>query len=106
MRSASGSPILKEYDLALPEDMGPALPGGDAESQDTLGVAPTEPAKTIMRSRSAYIGLNYTRYTSTRTRRYLDILAVNRKHFSFYLGAGMQMDKCAFAIISSPSSWQ
>ena len=63
-------------------------------------------------------GLNYTRYKSLRTRTFavthdqqkdwqhahylgipvrIDFLAVNRKHFNLYLGAGMQMDKCVYA---------
>lgn len=62
-------------------------------------------------------GINYTRYTSTRERYYysggadvdkqhvhylgiparLDWLAVNKKHFNFYLAAGAQMDKCVYA---------
>ena len=25
-------------------------------------------------------------------------MAVNRKHFNFYIGAGMQMDKCIYAV--------
>ena len=65
-------------------------------------------------------GLNYTRYKSLRTRRFtdnnnnqkdwqyvhylgvpvrLDYIAVNKKDFSFYLGAGMQMDKCIYATV-------
>ena len=67
-------------------------------------------------------GLNYTMYKSTRIRRFtstyerqtdkqyvhylgipvrLDFMAVNRKHFNFYLGAGMQMDKCIYATVGS-----
>ena len=66
-------------------------------------------------------GLNYTRYASTRERYYytggsdmdkqnvhylgiplrLDWLAVNRKHFNFYLGAGMQLDKCVYAVVGN-----
>ena len=67
-------------------------------------------------------GLNYTRYTSTRERYYystggsdldnqyahylgiplrLDWLAVNRKHFNFYFGAGMQLDKCVYAVVGN-----
>ena len=65
-------------------------------------------------------GLNYTRYKSLRTRTFLatydhkkdwqyvhylgipvrlDYMAVNKKHFNFYLGAGMQMDKCIYAAV-------
>jgi hypothetical protein len=65
-------------------------------------------------------GLNYTRYKSLRTRTYtstydrqkdwqyvhylgvpvrLDWMAVNRKHFNLYVGAGMQMDKCVYATV-------
>ena len=65
-------------------------------------------------------GVNYTRYTSTRKRRFIgtsdrqtdrqyvhyvgiplrfDWSAVQRKHFSFYMGAGMQMDKCVYATV-------
>ena len=66
-------------------------------------------------------GLNYTRYTSTRERYYyngeadmdkqyahylgipvrLDWLAVNKKHFNFYIGAGVQADKCIYAIVAN-----
>ena len=63
-------------------------------------------------------GLNYTRYKSLRTRTFLatydhqkdwqyahyigvparlDYMAVNRKHFNLYFGAGLQMDKCVYA---------
>ena len=63
-------------------------------------------------------GLNYTKYTSTRKRLLyatsqrqndrqtvhylgipvrLDFMAVNRKRFNLYLGAGMQVDKCVYA---------
>ena len=65
-------------------------------------------------------GLNYTKYTSLRSRfsyetydthkdwqyaHYLgipiriDLMAVNKKHFNFYLGAGVQADKCVYAIV-------
>ena len=64
-------------------------------------------------------GLNYTRYTSTRRRKMnstkyhvdkqtvnylgvpvrLDFMALNRKYFNFYIGAGMQMDKCIYAAV-------
>ncbi|MBR2856933.1 MAG: outer membrane beta-barrel protein [Bacteroidales bacterium] len=64
-------------------------------------------------------GLNYTRYASDRTRIFsdytyqndrqyvhylgipvrLDWMIVNRKHFNFYLGAGIQADKCIYATI-------
>ena len=63
-------------------------------------------------------GLNYTRYKSLRTRTFtttydhkkdwqyahylgipvrLDYMAVNKKHFNMYFGAGVQMDKCVYA---------
>ena len=65
------------------------------------------------------IGLNYTRYASDRTRMFadysyqndrqyahylgipvrLDWMIVNRKHFNFYVGAGVQADKCIYATI-------
>ena len=69
---------------------------------------------------SVNTGLNYTRYNSTRNRTYhntsrsesarqsvhylgipvrLDWMLVNRKHFNFYMGAGMQMDKCLYATV-------
>ena len=69
---------------------------------------------------SVNTGLNYTRYNSTRNRRYnntsrsesarqsvhylgipvrLDWMLVNRKHFNFYMGAGVQMDKCLYATV-------
>jgi len=64
-------------------------------------------------------GLNYTRYSSTRERYYhsgrserdrqyvhylgiplrLDWMIVNRKAFSLYAGAGVQMDKCVYASV-------
>ena len=64
-------------------------------------------------------GLTYTRYASDRTRMYsysdyqndrqyvhylgipvrLDWMIVNRKHFNFYLGAGVQADKCIYATV-------
>ena len=64
-------------------------------------------------------GLNYTRYASDRTRMFadysyqndrqyahylgipvrLDWMIVNRKHFNFYVGAGVQADKCIYATI-------
>ena len=65
-------------------------------------------------------GLNYTRYKSLRTRTFsgtydgqkdwqyvhylgipvrLDWMAVNRKYVNFYLGAGVQMDKCVYATV-------
>ena len=66
-------------------------------------------------------GLNYTRYASDRTRIFsdytyqndrqyvhylgipvrLDWMIVNRKHFNFYLGAGVQADKCIYATVGS-----
>ena len=70
---------------------------------------------------SVNTGLNYTRYTSTRERYYytggadmdkqyahylgipvrLDWLAVNKKHFNFYIGAGVQADKCVYATVGN-----
>ena len=65
-------------------------------------------------------GLNYTRYKSLRTRTFtatydsrkdrqyvhylgvpvrFDYMAVNKKHFNLYFGAGLQMDKCVYAIV-------
>ena len=64
-------------------------------------------------------GLNYTRYASDRTRIFsdytyqndrqyvhylgipvrLDWMIVDRKHFNFYLGAGLQADKCIYATV-------
>lgn len=64
-------------------------------------------------------GLTYTRYASDRTRMYsysdyqndrqyvhylgipvrLDWMIVNRKNFNFYLGAGVQADKCIYATV-------
>ena len=65
-------------------------------------------------------GLNYTRYKSLRTRTFagsstrqkdwqnvhylgvpvrLDYMAVNKKHFNMYFGAGAQMDKCVYATV-------
>ena len=65
-------------------------------------------------------GLNYTMYKSTRDRLFtttykrqtdkqyvhylgvplrLDYMAVNRKHFNLYFGAGLQMDKCVYATV-------
>ena len=69
---------------------------------------------------SVNTGLNYTRYASDRTRMYsdytgqsdrqyahylgiplrLDWTIVNRKHFNFYLGAGVQADKCIYATVA------
>ena len=64
-------------------------------------------------------GLNYTRYASDRTRIFsdytyqndrqyvhylgipvrLDWMIVNRRYFNFYLGAGIQADKCIYATV-------
>ena len=64
-------------------------------------------------------GLTYTRYASDRTRIFsysdyqndrqyvhylgipvrLDWMIVNRKHFNYYLGAGVQADKCIYATV-------
>ena len=70
---------------------------------------------------SVNTGLNYTRYKSLRTRIFnvtneqrkdwqyvhylgipvrLDYMAVNKKHFNLYFGAGMQMDKCIYATVA------
>ena len=67
-------------------------------------------------------GVNYIRYSSVRKRYFhnthdtckdrqyvhylgipvrLDWMAVNRKHFNFYLGAGIQMDKCIYATVGT-----
>ena len=67
-------------------------------------------------------GLNYTRYKSLRTRTFLssydhqkdwqyvhylgvpvrlDYMAVNKMHFNLYFGAGLQMDKCVYAIVGA-----
>ena len=67
-------------------------------------------------------GLNYTRYKSLRTRTFLatydhqkdwqyvhylgvpvrlDYMAVNKKHFNLYFGAGLQMDKCIYAKVGN-----
>ena len=69
---------------------------------------------------SVNTGLNYTRYKSLRKRTLiatnksqkdwqyvhylgvpvrLDWMAVNRKHFNLYLGAGVNMDKCVYATV-------
>ena len=78
-------------------------------------------ARVLLTARlSINTGLNYTRYKSLRTRTFLaaynqqkdwqhvhylgipvrlDYMAVNRKHFNFYLGAGMHMDKCIYAAV-------
>ena len=64
-------------------------------------------------------GLTYTKYASDRTRMFsysdyqndrqyvhylgipvrIDWMIVNRKHFNFYLGAGLQADKCIYATV-------
>ena len=66
-------------------------------------------------------GLNYTKYISQTGKRYntgeytrvkqyahylgvplrLDWMAVERPHFNFYMGAGMQVDKCVYAVIEN-----
>lgn len=66
-------------------------------------------------------GLNYTRYASRRTRVFsdhsyqndrqyvhylgipvrLDWMIVDRKHFNFYMGAGVQADKCIYATVGN-----
>ena len=147
--STSDSPIMKVFDVAMPEC--PSVPdeAPPVEPDDTLGISNPQPEMSMMRARSEYTdtyrheipvsfgvsarihlddrmflttGLNYTRYASTRTRRYiatakqqsdkqyvhylglpvrLDYMAVNRKHFNLYLGAGVQMDKCIYAIVGN-----
>ena len=121
--------------------------GAEPSPNDTTSTVPPQPARAMMRSQTEYYdlydheipvsfgvsarfkltdrvslntGVNYTRYTSTRNRRFVgtsrkqtdkqnvhylgipvrfDWAAVNRKHFNFYLGAGMQMDKCVYATV-------
>ena len=147
--STSDSPIMKVFDAAMPEC--PSVPdeAPPVEPDDTLGISNPQPEMSMMRARSEYTdtyrheipvsfgvsarihlddriylttGLNYTRYASTRTRRYiatakqqsdkqyvhylgipvrLDYMAVNRKHFNLYLGAGVQMDKCIYATVGN-----
>lgn len=114
---------------------------------DTTGVDGPVPSKSMMRTKNAYTdsydhdipvsvgvsvrfhltdrisintGINYTRYTSTRNRAFLnshqrrsdkqhvhylgipvrlDWMIVNRKYFNLYVGAGAQMDKCVHATV-------
>ena len=141
--SASASPIIKMYDVNLEPPQGDMTGPGQKDSTE---VESPEPASALMRSKSSYTekyrheipksfgvsarlhltdrlsintGLNYTRYTSDRTRIFsdytyqndrqyvhylgipvrLDWMIVNRKHFNFYLGAGIQADKCIYATV-------
>ena len=141
--SASASPIIKMYDVNLEPPQGDMTGPGQKDSTE---VETPEPARALMRSKSSYTekyrheipksfgvsarlhltdrlsintGLNYTRYTSDRTRIFsdytyqndrqyvhylgipvrLDWIIVNRKHFNFYLGAGIQADKCIYATV-------
>ena len=121
----------------------------DGSHKDSLDMETPQPAMRMMRSKGGYTdsynheipvsiglsarlhltdrlsvntGLNYTRYKSTRIRKFidtserqtdkqhvhylgvpvrLDYMAVSRKHFNFYLGAGMQIDKCIYATVGS-----
>ena len=148
--STSDSPIIKMYDVFVPEppmDNGdkPPYTGDVTNPTDSLGTDASQPAMAMMRVKSGYAdsysheipvsfgvsarvhltdrlsintGLNYTRYKSLRTRTYLatydhqkdwqyvhylgvpvrlDYMAVNKKHFNLYFGAGIQMDKCIYA---------
>ena len=136
-------PEVPNLDENIPSDPN----GADPSPNDTTSTVPPQPARAMMRSRTEYYdlydheipvsfgvsarfkltdrlslntGVNYTRYTSTRNRRFVgtsrkqtdkqnvhylgipvrfDWAAVNRKHFNFYLGAGMQMDKCVYATV-------
>ena len=136
-------PEVPNLDENIPSDPN----GADPSPNDTTSTLPPQPARAMMRSRTEYYdlydheipvsfgvsarfkltdrlslntGVNYTRYTSTRNRRFVgtsrkqtdkqnvhylgipvrfDWAAVNRKHFNFYLGAGMQMDKCVYATV-------
>ena len=146
--ATSDSPIIKMYDVFVPEppmDNGdkPPYTGDVTNPTDSLGTEAPQPA--MMRVKSGYsdsynheipvsfgvsarvhltdrlsinTGLNYTRYKSLRTRTFLatydhqkdwqyvhylgvpvrlDYMAVNKKHFNLYFGAGLQMDKCVYA---------
>ena len=136
-------PEVPNLDESIPSDPN----GADPSPNDTTSTVPPQPARAMMRSRTEYYdlydheipvsfgvsarfkltdrlslntGVNYTRYTSTRNRRFVgtsrkqtdkqnvhylgipvrfDWAAVNRKHLNFYLGAGMQMDKCVYATV-------
>ena len=152
--STSDSPIMKIYDVHVPE---PPMENGDkpphtgdvTNPTDSLGTETSQPAMTIMRAKSGYsdsynheipvsfglsarvyltdrlsinTGLNYTRYKSLRRRTFLatydhkkdwqyvhylgvpirlDYMAVNKKHFNLYFGAGLQMDKCIYAKVGN-----
>ena len=148
--ATSDSPIIKMYDVFVPEppmDNGdkPPYTGDVTNPTDSLGTETLQPAMAMMRAKSGYAdtysheipvsfgvsarvhltdrlsintGLNYTRYKSLRTRTFLatydhqkdwqyvhylgipirlDYMAVNKKHFNLYFGAGLQMDKCVYA---------
>ena len=148
--ATSDSPIIKMYDVFVPEppmDNGdkPPYTGDVTNPTDSLGTETPQPAMAMMRAKSGYAdtysheipvsfgvsarvhltdrlsintGLNYTRYKSLRTRTFLatydhqkdwqyvhylgvpvrlDYMAVNKKHFNLYFGAGLQMDKCVYA---------
>ena len=147
--SASANPIPKMYDVNISPPAGDVpVPG----PQDSTEVETPEPT-CMMRSKSSYTekysheipksfgvsarfhltdrlaintGLNYTRYTSDRTRVYsdntyqndrqyvhylgipvrLDWMIVNRKYFNFYLGAGMQADKCIYATVGEEKLYE
>ena len=141
--SVSGSPIIRI--MAMEPTIQPSYDTNLLPKDSTLVETP-EPMQAMMRNRKIFYdkynheipisfgvsarfnitqrvsfntGLNYTRYTSTRTRFYnsggmesdkqyahylgiparFDLMAVNRKHFNFYLGAGLQMDKCVYAVV-------
>ena len=148
--ATSDSPIIKMYDVFVPEppmDNGdkPPYTGDVTNPTDSLGTETPQPAMAMMRAKSGYAdtysheipvsfgvsarvhltdrlsintGLNYTRYKSLRTRTFLatydhqkdwqyvhylgvpvrlDYMAVNKKHFNLYFGAGLQIDKCVYA---------
>ena len=148
--ATSDSPIIKMYDVFVPEppmDNGnkPPYTGDVTNPTDSLGTDASQSAMAMMRVKSGYAdsysheipvsfgvsarvhltdrlsintGLNYTRYKSLRTRTFLatynhkkdwqyvhylgvpvrlDYMAVNKKHFNLYFGAGIQMDKCIYA---------
>lgn len=144
--------IMKAYDAAIPElpmDQEPPYTGDVNTPEDSLVTDTPQPSMAMLKTKKGYIdsyshevpvsigvsarihltyrfsintGLNYTKYTSTRTRRFtgtsdkqtdkqhvhylgipvrLDFTAVNKKHFNFYMGAGMQMDKCIYATVGT-----
>ena len=127
--SVSDSPVFGRRDF---DHFEPMLPGDGSGNLDDPGYTDSYnheiPVSVGVSARihltdevSINTGLNYTRYTSTRVRRYdaasakqkdkqnvhylgipvrLDWMAVNRKHFGFYMGAGFQMDKCVYASVA------